>query len=331
MNTNDEKELPFAKVTDRLISMMEEGVAPWRAGYTSVRPTSVHSGKPYSGFNHLRLAVASMDAGHKSNMWMTYKEAVARGGHVRRGEKGTQVVMWREWKPKNEKGKDNEKEEGKETKSRMYPFPWTLFNYDQTEGVELENAYPTLLKVDPTEVHMRAQDFVDAASVCPIKESASTLPCYSPSEDLIRMPSKELWTEGLDRYYNTLFHEMIHSTGHKSRFDRIESSRFGTDPYAREELVAAFGQGILSAEIGLDTAKLEPINAAYLKHWAQNLRGEPGLLVTAVNAAGRASSMLLDRARPMPPPESVDPDKTAELVRQIDAMSVEKGQEVAVS
>ena len=114
---------------------------------------------------------------------------------------------------------------------------------------------------------------------------------YSPHDDSIGMPDASQF-ESLPRFYSTLFHEIVHSTGHSSRDDRLIRNGFGSDAYAKEELVAEFGAAFLC--VNTDVPLVEEDNAAYLKNWADKCRKDAGLLVTAVNAASRAADFVLD-------------------------------------
>jgi antirestriction protein ArdC len=326
--SNTKNQEVFAQVTDRMITRMEAGVDPWKAGYTPFLPMSVSSGKPYSGANYFNLSFAAADSGYKSNQWLTFPEAIKRGGHVKRGEKGTRVVRWREWTKKTEDGPEVSDGEGKkEPKARLLPFTSTVFNYDQTEGVTLDvDPYPKLAEIKPEEVHLRAQQFVENADICRIVEGGNQ-PCYSMSADTIQIPQRQQWTGGLDRFYNTLFHEMVHATGHPDRLARFDTTNFGkqgSTEYAFEEMVALFGQNYLSAQAGLDISQLEPVNAAYLQHWAGECRKDPSRMYKAQKAGFAGASFIIDRAKAKETPvviAAMSPEeRTAALLREIEQL-----------
>jgi len=327
----------FAQVTERMIARMEQGVDPWKAGYTPFLPMSVNSGKPYSGANYFNLSFSAGDSGFKSNQWLTFLEASKRGGHIKRGEKGTRVVRWQEWAKKTEAGPETSDASGKKAnRPRLTPFTSTVFNYDQTEGVTLDvDPYPTLAAFKPEEVHQRSQQFVEKAEICRIVEGGNN-PCYSMAADTIMIPPKAQWTGGLDRFYNTLFHEMVHATGHPDRLARFDTTTFGhkgSSEYAFEEMVALFGQNYLAAQAGLDISELEPVNAAYLQHWAGECRNDPTRMYKAQKAGFAGGTFIIERAKTKEPPAAIaafsPEERTAALLRDIEQLPPDLEPELA--
>ena len=87
------------EVTDRIVNMLEEGVAPWQKpwnpGEASVgMPINPTTERRYRGGNALHLMATGLQRGYGDPRWMTYKQAADQGWQVRRGEKGTQIEFW---------------------------------------------------------------------------------------------------------------------------------------------------------------------------------------------------------------------------------------------
>jgi antirestriction protein ArdC len=93
----------------------------------------------------------------------------------------------------------------------------------------------------------------------------------------------------------------VHSTGHKSRLNRFEeentSHKFGSKPYAQEELVAEIGAGFLCAEAGIFQA-VEEDTAAYVANWLTKLENDQKLIVYAASKAAKAVDYILGSAEP---------------------------------
>lgn len=288
----DRKEL-YGKVAERLIEMMRQGVAPWSKPWavtTSRDPFAPHNpitGTRYKGFNRLHLGIVMMERGWDDPRFMTYNNAKAEGGQVREGSKGTQIIF-----------NSPVEEVDKKTKEKTGRKFWvtkvhTVFNVAQIDGLDLEPIAPS--DRPDFDEHEEAQDIADgwlAAEKIGLTHGGDRA-CYSPLFDTITMPEGSDFTTR-EHYYQTLFHEIIHSSGHEKRLKRIESTTFGSDEYAKEELVAEIGAAMLYATAGLDL-DLTQHSAAYLKAWADRLEDDPGLLVTAANAAERAAEYVLER------------------------------------
>lgn len=105
------------------------------------------------------------------------------------------------------------------------------------------------------------------------------------------MPDTEQF-QTLEAYYHTLFHEIAHSTGHESRTDRLDLGTFGSDKYAKEELVAEFAAAFMCSNTGVPLDESQ--SAAYLKAWATRCKAEPKLLFSAANAAQFAANMVME-------------------------------------
>ena len=205
---------------------------------------------------------------YQSPFWISFKQTLDLGGHVKKGEKGTPVIYYKILEKRDEAGNPIVREDGK---PGHIPFVrWAnVFNLEQTEGIPA----PTITAnqgMSPT--HERTVAIVENARLCPIRH-AGFAAFYSPTDDVIRIPAPSTFHSQED-YYHTLYHELTHASGHPSRLNRegvTERARFGSERYSKEKLVGELGAAFLSNEAGiLDAFRFEN-SAAYLGSWVQKL------------------------------------------------------------
>ena len=283
MTTTKEKTDVYQIITDRIIAALEAGTVPWRKPWNGGgSPRNLASGKEYRGINWFLLSAA----GYSSPYWLTFKQAIDKGGNVKKGEKGMPVTYWNFLESKTETdSKGNPKKIG-------FLKYFTAFNLCQCEGIEV----PAIEEGDKIEFAPEdAAEIIIARPGAKI-EHGSGKACYSPSLDLIRMPARESFHSVPD-YYGTAFHELVHWTGHSSRLNRglDQIAAFGDAVYSKEELVAEMGAAFLCAESGL-FHHTEEQSAAYVAGWLKALRGDSRLVIQAASAAGKAADLILGKA-----------------------------------
>jgi antirestriction protein ArdC len=270
----------YQAVTNRILEALAKGTVPWRKPWTGTdsMPVSLSTGKPYRGVNVLLLGLA----GYGDPRWGTYKAIQAAGGQVRKGEKGTRIILWKPVK-KSFENEAGEVENGGYLLLRDY----VVFNAEQCDGL------PRLEVEELTEheINQRAEEVWDGYKTRPGLGHGGNRAFYNIARDAVTMPHPEQFV-GSDEYYQTLFHELIHSTGHESRLDRLEPALFGSDPYAKEELVAEIGASMLAGLVGLPTAAGEQ-SAAYLASWSSRFEQDPKLIVQAAAQAQKAADRIL--------------------------------------
>ncbi len=275
----------YERITERIVGMLEAGTVPWRkpwSGGTTAAPRSLRSGKPYRGINRVLFSCAGYDRPE----WATYKQAKARGGHVRKGEKGWPCVFWK-WL---------EKEDRETGERKRFPMlrVYVVFNVEQCDGLELPELEPKI-PAKPFEAIEAAQALWTCYPARPAFTHAGGRAFYQPTVDRITLPKPERFGSS-EEYYSTLFHEMGHSTGHESRLGRdLGFCRFGDPVYSREELVAEMTSAFLCAESGISPAVIEN-QAAYIASWVRVLKGKPKLAVTAAAQAQKAADLILGRS-----------------------------------
>ena len=274
----------YEAITARFIEQLKRGTVPWQKPWFGVQ--NIVSRKPYRGINALLLG--STD--YQSPFWISFRQALDLGGHVKKGEKSTPVIYYKILEKRDEAGKVMLREDGRPAR---IPFVrWAnVFNLDQTEGIPAPTITANQGMSPP---HERAAAIVENARLCPIHH-AGFAAFYSPTDDVIRIPAPSTFHSQED-YYHTLYHELTHASGHPSRLNRegvTERARFGSERYSKEELVGELGAAFLSNEAGiLDSVRFEN-SAAYLGSWVQKLENDPRIIVSAASQAQRSSDFIM--------------------------------------
>jgi antirestriction protein ArdC len=268
-------------VTERIIAAMSEGVIPWRKpwrGGVEGIPTNAVSRRPYRGVNLFLLGMSR----YSDHRWCSFKQAQELGGNVRKGEKSSCAIFW--------KMLDKPGEGDKLERIPILRY-YSVFNVEQCEGLKLSPLdVPTLADHERIDT---AEEIVRAMPNPPRITEGGNGAWYMPSEDRVNMPPLGTF-ESPDGFYATLFHELGHSTGHKSRLNRpgiAETVRFGSADYGREELVAELSSAFLCASVGLDNS-LVTNSAAYCQSWLKALRNDPKMVVVAAAQAQRAADHI---------------------------------------
>lgn len=261
-------------VADKIIKKLEEGTVPWRKPWTSSGcAVNWRTQKPYRGVNAFLL-----DPGE----YATFKQIQDAGGHVKAGEKGHLVVFWK-WLDK----KDEETGESDRVPLLRY---YTVFNIaTQAEGIESRRNTETWEHTPIEQADAVIKTFTDAPRIV----YAGGRAFYRPAADLVSVPPLSDYRNP-EEFYSTLFHELVHSTGHSKRLARpgiMEVHKFGDEAYSKEELVAELGASMLCAVCRLDNQTIDN-SAAYLAGWLRALRGDKRLLITAASQAQKAADYM---------------------------------------
>ena len=293
-----------AEIADKFIEMLEAGVVPWRKPWTVLgEPANLISGKPYRGINPIILGLCP----YNSPYWLTYKQAQELGGHVKKGEKSTMIVFF---KRIGIEDKEQTDKEGNPLK-KFIPLLKCIrvFNVEQCENLKHKRLDEYEAKVEEFKnrakndqgVIEQAEAIIKTMPNCPPIVEIGDRAFYQPSTDSITMPPKHLFEE-LVEFYQTLFHEMIHSTGHEKRLSRegvTNLSFFGSHRYGKEELIAELGASMLSHEAGIVNEKMIENSAAYLGSWIKTIREDPSIIIGAASKAQAAVDYVLDREAPV--------------------------------
>lgn len=284
----------YERVTARIIADLEQGVRtwlrPWNAEHAAGRITKPlrANGTPYRGINIIMLWAAAMEQGFAAPIWLTFRQALDLGAHVRKGEKGSLVVY-----ADRIRKTETDQESGEELE-REIPFlkGYTVFNVEQIDGLPLHFHAPAAPVLDPVQRIDGAERFFAALGV-DIHHGGNRA-YYAIEPDHVRMPPFETFRDA-ESYYAVLGHECVHWTRHPARLDRdLGRKRHGDEGYAREELVAELGAAFLAADLGLELEP-RPDHAAYLASWLQVLQGDKRAIFGAAAHAQRAVDFLHDR------------------------------------
>ena len=261
------------EITEKIITAIENGTAPWQQPWNGAEaPQNGITKHQYNGINTVILSLAMMGMdGDKRNdpRWLTYRQAQSNDWYVRKGEKGTRVILW-----KPTIGTD---EHGNREITAVLQRTFTVFHASQIE-----------------EAHEKAEKIIANSGAKIVFGGGEAF--YSPSKDYIQMPPKTDFRTA-EGYYSTFLHELVHFTGHPSRLDRAQRcGRFSKD-YAFEELIAEMGSLFIASSAGIPQSETEFQNhASYIDGWLSNLRSDNMYIFKAAAEASKAAGYLLKRA-----------------------------------
>lgn len=278
-------------LTQNVLNQLENGIVPWHKPWTTrgLRPMGIN-GNDYRGINFFLMSML----GHARPVYITFKQIKTMGGKIKDGcEKNIYPVYF------FTSFKVEDTLTGNEKDIPCFRY-YSVYNIEDVDGITLPKKTAAKLEAanaEPTEfqVHDAAEAVVEGYNNRPEIRHGGDRACYSPVIDKINMPEREAFHTRND-YYATLFHEMVHSTGHSSRLNRADlmaSDYFGGHAYSREELVAEMGAAMLASHCGIMTDVLLDNSAAYLAAWASKIKSEPNLLVTAAARAQKAMDHIL--------------------------------------
>jgi antirestriction protein ArdC len=276
------------QISALVINQLEQGIAPWRKPFSAegILPTSLTTGKTYGGINLLLLSIFGQQ--YSKPLWLTYREAERRGGHVMKGQKGYPVIKWSMY--------DSVNKDTLEVSKRFFLKEFTVFNLEQCEGVTVTEEFT---KREPVPTLDGVTNMLASyASKPTVYHRASADAYYSPMLDSITLPLIEQFNSG-EEYAHTLAHELIHSTGHQSRLDRFseedQPARFGSAVYAKEELVADIGAQMLLASVGIEGDIAN--SASYVAGWLRALKNDSTLILSASTKAQKASDYIMAKVK----------------------------------
>lgn len=318
------------KFSDMLIARMEQmKESKWKKGWTDGRTAQFGLpqnlvGRPYTGSNAFLCQIHTTMEHYRMPVYLTIKQIRDAGGMIKKGEHSISIFKW-DLRIKDKDGKklsesdyrNMTKEEQAECTVRPYLKVYNEWNIDQTNLEEVnKEKYDAILnrfKSEPIkdEVGMYKNEAFDnllkeQSWVCPIEyEKFNESAFYSPKRDQIVVPSKkqfnisntpeDVFKDGME-FYGTTIHEMAHSTGHESRLGRdgiVKIDQFGSDQYAKEELVAELTSALIGNAMGFDS-RIRENNIAYLQNWIGSLKKDPKFLKSVMSDVNKSSKMVLE-------------------------------------
>ena len=297
----------YEAVTNQIITAIEAGAGkvamPWHAsGAAITRPKNISTGNAYRGVNTIALWAAAATGGYAEGLWGTYRQWQDRGAQVRKGEKSSLIIFYKEFERD-----DEEREDGLTNFDRRFMVKASrVFNVEQVDGYEREEIDVTADPIDPIAA---ADAFIQGTGATVTEGGDSAF--YHRTHDSITMPDRFRFKDtdtstATESWYSVLLHELTHWTGAESRMAREFGERFGDDAYAMEELVAEIGAAFLCADLGI-TAEPRPDHAAYIDHWLRIMKGDKKAIFAAASAAAKASDFLAS----LQPEEGEEPQAMA--------------------
>ncbi len=281
----------YDEITDRIIGKLEAGRLPWVQpwGTSGVAaplalPKNASTGRRYTGINVLILWGAVVERGYAGQSWLTFRQALALGGSVRKGERGTTVVYADRFIPGEER--QRAQETGKDARAIHFLKRFTVFNVEQCDGLPPE-LVATAPPAESSLIEPRVQALI-ATSGADLRIGGERA-YYDVLGDFIRVPPPQAYFQPID-WHRTALHELGHWTGHASRLGREIANSFGSKKYAQEELVAEMTAAFSCAALGIvPTVR----HADYIGSWLDVLREDNRAIVRAASAASKAADFLL--------------------------------------
>lgn len=275
----------YEMITNKFIEELEKGIIPWQKPWRGTLKNGAFNRvtkKPYSLLNQMLLS--------KEGEYASFKQWHDLGGTIKKGSKSEVVVFWK-IQPIEETKEDGTKEVKQIPILRYF----NVFHISCVDGVEpLDVA--ELTELEPIVEAERVKEEYKNRENIDIQEIITNEAFYSPSRDYIQVPCKEQYTD-VTEFYSTLFHEMVHSTGHKSRLDRLDTSinsRFGSEAYSKEELVAEIGSATILNLLGIETPKTFRNSTAYLQSWLRVLKNDNRFIISAATRAEKAVNYIMN-------------------------------------
>jgi antirestriction protein ArdC len=281
----------YDDITNKIIAELEAGRVPWvqpwgtaAAKAPLAMPANAATGRQYSGINVLILWGAVIERGFPVQSWLTFRQALSLGGHVRKGERGTTVVYADRFIPDEERRRAQEA--GEEAQAIPFLKRFTVFNIAQYEDLpdDIAAAPPA---PEPGLIEPRVEALINATSID--FRIGGNRAFYVPAADYVQVPPPQAYFHTID-WHRTVLHELGHATGHASRLGRDLAGSFGSKKYAFEELVAEMNAAFCCASLGIvPTVR----HADYIGSWLDVLREDNRAIVRAASQASKAADWLL--------------------------------------
>jgi antirestriction protein ArdC len=276
----------YTRITAEIVAAIEAGAGDWKMpwhhdGSAISRPSNVGSERRYRGVNVIALWIAAQAAGYASGVWGTYRQWLAVDAQVRKDERGTTVVLWKQMTSTRDDDEDGDEDSGR---PRIFARAFTVFNVAQVDGYAPRPVAP----LPETERFAHADAFIDALNI-PVTFGAYDAH-YRIDLDHIFMPPFDAFHEAAG-YYGTLIHEAAHGSGAKQRLDRNFNERFRRDAVAIEEATAELTASFVLADLGI-AHRPRPDHAAYVASWLRVLKGDPRAIFTAASKAQAAADWM---------------------------------------
>lgn len=272
----------YEMVTSRIIEQLEKGIIPWRKPWSGIKAGAYNriTKRPYSLLNQCLLL--------HDGEYATFKQWQSLGGKIKKGSKSEIVVFWKPYIVE-------EKLQDGTTIKKSIPLLryYSVFHISQVDSVEPLKR-PELNEIESVEsADTIITEYINREGIWFVNDKPSNQAYYSPSLDKVVVPIKEQYSN-INEYYSTTFHELIHSTGHQSRLNRLtQKAAFGSENYSKEELVAEIGSACMLNQINIETPQTFKNSAAYIQNWLTALKNDTRLIVSAAGKAEKAVEYII--------------------------------------
>lgn len=300
--SNGQSDLYLA-VTNQIVELLESQKLTWDKPWITLsqdgkRPHNAGTGRSYSDLNQILLSFSQMRSNYPYSGWLTFKQIHTAGGRVLAGNKASSIFyyklmysdnMGRKHEPEQVLQMSLNEQQDLELKKHPLLLYYNVFNLAQTSGLSdayyVLNENPILSEVEKDD---KAEDLISNTKARVIHMVANEA-CYNYVHDVIFLPDRNQF-KGTIPYYETAFHELAHWTGHKSRLDRSLKNVFGSEDYAKEELVAELCSAFLCADLGFNLNITN--NAAYIQGWIRVLKADSKYIFKAIRNAEVAAKFI---------------------------------------
>lgn len=266
-------------VNEKILANLDKGIIPWKKPWKDVYAVSYVTRKPYSLLNQILLG--------EGGEYLTFNQVTALGGHIKKGAKSKFVVFWKMLK------KTETVEEDGETKTLTKIIPmlryYNVFNIKDTEGVKPHTEITTEEVKTLDSADEVISDYISREDIK--LNYGGNEAYYAPLLDSVTLPEKTQFTETAE-YYSTVFHELVHSTGHEKRLNRNIKNAFGSKDYSKEELVAELGSAYSLGRLGIDTQSSTRNSTAYIQSWKKHISEDKYLFVSTAGKAEKACKYI---------------------------------------
>lgn len=294
------------EMAEKFIASLEENPKEWKCNWSlASKPINAVTGRAYNGINTLALSFEANEKGYKEPRWATFKQIEQNGWHLEKGSKGSKVeyffifdqqakkaVSWQDWNRMTvEQRKISYIDENGFEKERyvLRSKIFTVFNADCIKGISPYNVEHN--DIEPSEV---VNAVAKGMSINIIEGKYEDKAYYSPIKDEIHLPERTRFKSDYD-YCCTALHELGHATGHPSRLNREMEGFFGTEKYAKEELVAEITSCFMGEYVDAPITNEHFENhAAYIQNWATAIRDNKNYLFTAIKQAEMAADYMVE-------------------------------------
>lgn len=293
----------YLTVTNQIIDLLESQKLTWDKPWITLskdgkRPHNAVSGRMYSGLNQILLSMIQLKFRYPFSGWMTFKQVQDGGGRVVAGSRASSIFHYkllysdnlgRKYEPEQILQFSFNEQKELELKKQAILLYYNVFNIAQTSGLA-ESFYGLNDQLNLTETakDVAAEELI-LSTKARIIHMVSNEACYNYVNDVIFLPERNQF-KGKVPYYETVLHELTHWTGHKSRLNRNLKTLFGSEEYAKEELIAELCSAFLCADLGFSMSITN--NAAYIQDWIRVLKADARYIFKAIKGAEEAARFI---------------------------------------